>query len=98
MGLFLYQGGNKSKLSSNLFHCIVFKLFFCCRYDVWPQGHAPTNYSRWFESSQPYKITWQPNYEPYIAVSRELVPKYDERFFGFGWNKVSHIMELDAQG
>ena len=26
------------------------------------------------------------------------VPKYDERFFGFGWNKVSHIMEVDAQG
>ncbi|XP_067940014.1 xylosyl- and glucuronyltransferase LARGE2s-like [Watersipora subatra] len=68
------------------------------RHDVWPEGHAPTNYSRWFNSSQPYPVSWQPNYEPYIVVSRERVPKYDERFFGFGWNKVSHIMEVDAQG
>ncbi|KAF6033547.1 GYLTL1B [Bugula neritina] len=68
------------------------------RYDVWPAGHRPTNYSRWFNSSQPYEVSWEPNYEPYIVVSRELVPKYDERFFGFGWNKVSHIMEVDAQG
>ena len=25
-------------------------------------------------------------------------PRYDERFLGFGWNKVSYIMELDAMG
>ena len=65
---------------------------------MWPEGHAPTNYTRWFNSSHAYRVSWQQNYEPYIAVSRDLVPKYDERFFGFGWNKVSHIMEVDAQG
>ncbi len=29
-------------------------------------------------------------------VRRES-PEYDRRFVGFGWNKVAHIMELDAQ-
>lgn len=30
-------------------------------------------------------------------VKRSVVP-YDTRFVGFGWNKVSHIMELESQG
>lgn len=29
---------------------------------------------------------------------RKDIPEYDTRFVGFGWNKVSHIMELEAQG
>uniref|UniRef100_A0A8C0EFZ0 LARGE xylosyl- and glucuronyltransferase 2 n=1 Tax=Bubo bubo TaxID=30461 RepID=A0A8C0EFZ0_BUBBB len=37
-----------------------------------------------------------PDFEPYVVVRRDC-PKYDQRFVGFGWNKVSHIMELDAQ-
>lgn len=41
-------------------------------------------------------MKWQPHYEPYIVV-KSTVPLYDERFLGFGWNKVSHIMELEAQ-
>uniref|UniRef100_A0A8C2E4R4 LARGE xylosyl- and glucuronyltransferase 2 n=1 Tax=Cyprinus carpio TaxID=7962 RepID=A0A8C2E4R4_CYPCA len=32
----------------------------------------------------------------YIVVRRDC-PEYDQRFVGFGWNKVSHIMDLDAQ-
>lgn len=43
------------------------------------------------------KVSWEPDYEPYVVV-RSDVPKYDTRFVGFGWNKVSHIMELEARG
>lgn len=42
-------------------------------------------------------MTWEPDFEPYIVVHRN-VTEYDNRFMGFGWNKVSHIMELEAQG
>jgi glycosyltransferase-like protein LARGE len=45
----------------------------------------------------PYTVQWEADFEPYIVVSKD-VPEYDQRFVGFGWNKVSHIMELDAQG
>lgn len=41
-------------------------------------------------------MKWQPDFEPYIVVKSDVV-QYDERFIGFGWNKVSHIMELEAQ-
>ena len=63
----------------------------------WPAGHAPTNFSRWRTSSQPYSVEWAPNYEPYVVVKKENLPSFDERFVGFGWNKVSFIMQLDAK-
>ncbi|NXE56515.1 LARG2 glucuronyltransferase, partial [Casuarius casuarius] len=66
------------------------------RYHVWPKGHAPTDYAKWRTATVPYRVAWQPDFEPYVVV-RQDCPKYDQRFVGFGWNKVSHIMELDAQ-
>nr|KAF6437842.1 LARGE xylosyl- and glucuronyltransferase 2 [Molossus molossus] len=67
------------------------------RYHEWPQGQAPTDYARWREAQAPYRVQWAANYEPYVVVPRDC-PRYDPRFVGFGWNKVAHIVELDAQG
>lgn len=64
---------------------------------MWPKGHAPTNFAKWRTATTPYKVGWEPDFEPYVVVPKTL-PDYDERFVGFGWNKVSHILELDAQG
>ncbi|XP_073072566.1 xylosyl- and glucuronyltransferase LARGE2 isoform X7 [Manis javanica] len=66
------------------------------RYHEWPQGHAPTDYARWREAQAPYRVQWAADYEPYVVVPRDC-PRYDPRFVGFGWNKVAHVMELDAQ-
>ncbi|XP_020865491.1 xylosyl- and glucuronyltransferase LARGE2 [Phascolarctos cinereus] len=66
------------------------------RYHVWPRGHEPTDYTRWREAQAPYRVEWAADYEPYVVVPRDC-PRYDPRFVGFGWNKVAHIMELDAQ-
>lgn len=63
---------------------------------VWTPGHSPTDFEKWKNAVDPYKVKWQPDFEPYVVVSSKVVP-YDERFMGFGWNKVSHIMELEAQ-
>ena len=71
---------------------------FTFRYHVWPQGHAPTNFPKWRTATTPYKVNWEHDFEPYIVVPKDLTPLYDQRFVGFGWNKVSHIVELDALG
>ena len=63
------------------------------RYHIWPKGHAPTNFNHWTTVSRPYKVDWAPDFEPYVLLSKPF-PRYDSRFTGFGWNKVSHIMEL----
>ena len=41
-------------------------------------------------------MQWEADFEPYIVVRKDT-PEYDTRFVGFGWNKVSHIMELEAE-
>lgn len=70
---------------------------FTFRYHVWQKGHAPTNFAKWRTATTPYTIQWEPDFEPYIVVKKDC-PRYDTRFIGFGWNKVSQIMEVDAQG
>ncbi|XP_027899735.1 xylosyl- and glucuronyltransferase LARGE1 isoform X1 [Xiphophorus couchianus] len=69
---------------------------FTFRYHVWTKGHAPTNFAKWRTATTPYKVLWEADFEPYVMVKRDS-PEYDRRFVGFGWNKVAHIMELDAQ-
>ena len=36
----------------------------------------------------PYLIRFKAGYEPYLLVSRHHMPWYDERFRGYGWDKV----------
>lgn len=71
-------------------------LFSPARYHVWTKGHAPTNFAKWRTATTPYRVQWEADFEPYVMVRRDS-PEYDRRFVGFGWNKVAHIMELDAQ-
>ncbi|TNN29610.1 Glycosyltransferase-like protein LARGE2 [Liparis tanakae] len=66
------------------------------RYHVWPRGHAPTDYARWRLAAAPYPVAWEADFEPYVVVRRDC-PEFDPRFLGFGWNKVAHVLELDAQ-
>lgn len=37
-------------------------------------------------------------YEPYIIGSRSTLPRYDERFRGYGMNKISHLFSVAADG
>uniref|UniRef100_A0A3B1JKH3 LARGE xylosyl- and glucuronyltransferase 1 n=1 Tax=Astyanax mexicanus TaxID=7994 RepID=A0A3B1JKH3_ASTMX len=69
---------------------------FTFRYHVWTKGHAPTNFAKWRTATTPYRVQWEADFEPYVMVRRDC-PEYDRRFVGFGWNKVAHVMELDAQ-
>jgi len=68
---------------------------FTFRYHDWAPGHEATNFLRWRSSTQPYTVRWKEHFEPYIVVARGVV-RYDTRFVGFGWNKVSHMLSLSA--
>eukprot|EP01136_Pigoraptor_vietnamica_P004172 Opistho-1_new@34232 len=68
-------------------------------------AHGATNYDQWMLSSDPYVIDFDRpdynvyNYEPYVIVRvTPTLPEYDERFAGFGMNKVSFLIELSAAG
>lgn len=65
------------------------------RHFEWSRGHAATNYTYWKQAVSPYKVDWDMDYEPYVFLSKKG-PLFDPRFVGFGWNKVSFIIELDA--
>ena len=66
-------------------------------YRYWSAGHAPTNYTKWAHARYPYSVEWAPEFEPYILVHKN-VPRYDQRFMVYGWNKASHILEVKAMG
>merc|ERR1719322_1029686 len=68
------------------------------RYHVWTKGHKATDYARWRTATTPYRISWEPDFEPYLVLPTKFAPKFDTRFAGFGWNKVSYTMELEAMG
>ncbi|KAK6191618.1 hypothetical protein SNE40_003262 [Patella caerulea] len=85
------------KSKAELLSMLDMGTLFTFRFHVWAQGHAPTNFAKWRTATTPYTVNWEADFEPYVVV-RSDIPEYDLRFMGFGWNKVSHIMELDAQG
>jgi hypothetical protein len=39
-----------------------------------------TNLPHWYETPEPYKITYEFNYEPYVIVSTANCPSFDEKF------------------
>lgn len=66
-----------------------------------PQGHAPTDYDRFWKTSSSsdswdalYSIEYQTRFEPYIVANSACIPLYDERFCGYGLNKISHLRSV----
>jgi glycosyltransferase-like protein LARGE len=63
-----------------------------------PAGHGATNFTRWVNASSQYEVDYQHGFEPYILASRRHVPWYDERFFGYGYNKIEHLTHMWSLG
>lgn len=62
------------------------------------ESHRITDYWKWYRADKPYAISsFSDKYEPYVVLQRHnSLPLYDERFSGYGMNKVTHITELFA--
>ncbi|GFH24400.1 glycosyltransferase-like protein LARGE2 [Haematococcus lacustris] len=65
---------------------------------AYARGHNATDTMRWLTSDQAYPIAYQINYEPWYIASRALMPPYDVRFRGYGWNKVAQVFHTNASG
>ena len=67
-----------------------------------PKGHGPTNFSAWFESSSGYDVSYADFSDPYVVAAKTRIPRYDERFRGYGINKVKirvwYILEILKRG
>jgi hypothetical protein len=61
-------------------------------------GHGPTDFTRWYNASDIYEITWQPQYEPYFITSRRDLPPFWDGLVGYGFDKDSWVTELHAMG
>ncbi|CAM9192680.1 unnamed protein product, partial [Hapterophycus canaliculatus] len=71
--------------------------------DYFFKGHGPTDFLRWAAAAREetpealaYTVPFEPCFEPYVVVNKTVVPMYDERFRGYGMNKVSHLLCLAA--
>lgn len=64
------------------------------------RGHTLTNYTRWYREEQPYILqSFDDMFEPYTLLKNTpTLPLYDERFRGYGMDKITYIMELYAAG
>ncbi|XP_015795390.1 LARGE xylosyl- and glucuronyltransferase 2-A isoform X1 [Tetranychus urticae] len=61
-------------------------------------AHKLTNYWKWYSSSKTFPvIQFSDKYEPYLILEKtKNMPLFDERFSGYGMNKVTHTTELFA--
>uniref|UniRef100_A0A6B2LAJ1 Glycosyltransferase 2-like domain-containing protein n=1 Tax=Arcella intermedia TaxID=1963864 RepID=A0A6B2LAJ1_9EUKA len=69
-------------------------------YSHWGNAHLPTNYPKWMNSTEMYRIKPGWNYEPYIVASFKYVPFFDERFIVYGDDKTQwhrHMAFLDYE-
>lgn len=69
--------------------------------EVFPAGHGQSNLDRWCSlpaDAPPYEVTYAQNYEPYGVFCRQEAPMFDERFRGFGLDKVAFCWHLHQMG
>ncbi|GAB4821434.1 hypothetical protein N2152v2_008480 [Parachlorella kessleri] len=57
-------------------------------------GHNCTQYSRWLQAQDFYEINYTNGYEPYTLMLRKHIPWFDERFRGYGFDKMTGYLVM----
>ena len=74
----------KDSLTAHLIEDKVYP-FYACRF---PVGHRGTMSHYWAHVMEPYRVSYEVGYEPYLLMLKRFVPYYDERFSGLFRDKV----------
>jgi glycosyltransferase-like protein LARGE len=71
----------------------------------WAYGgpyHRAENISRFLTATSPYEIQYERNFEPYVMAPRASslypLPQYDERFRGYGKDKIEQVFHMAMRG
>ncbi|GAX85405.1 hypothetical protein CEUSTIGMA_g12821.t1 [Chlamydomonas eustigma] len=68
------------------------------RMDKLLASHLPTQYERWLEVQEPYRIIPDELYDPVVIVSRVAAPWCDIRFRGYLRGHAAWVESLSVQG
>lgn len=70
------------------------------QHDISPGSHSTTDLKRWLSQTEPRVLACfvTNRYEPYLVLSADSSPQYDERFTGYGKNKIQHVTHLRKLG
>lgn len=69
------------------FHCGAF-----------PPAYQPIDIAHWLQASEPYAVQYTEYFEPQGIAMKQQLPLYDERFRGYGLNKVQHAWYMNRLG
>ncbi|GJD08843.1 Glycosyltransferase-like protein LARGE2 [Galdieria sulphuraria] len=61
-------------------------------------SQSPISFRRWLYDNNSYFVSFRPNFEPYCIMRTRDFILFDERFHGYGFNKVSWALEATLQG
>lgn len=64
----------------------------------YPQGHNCTDFPMWYGADKMYNISYGLGFEPWTIVDASLAPWHDERFRGYGHDKIIHVTHMNYTG
>ena len=56
-----------------------------------PACHNVTDFPRWVKATEPYDVTYRPEFEPWFISDRLATQWFDVRFRGYGKNKIVQV-------
>lgn len=61
-------------------------------------SQKPLRIARWYTERNPYDVRFKAGFEPYGIGRSENYPIFDERFVGYGFNKISWALGAERSG